>query len=200
MEARIKRTVVWLAILAMTALGVKACAGSTTTVEPTAVAVVIPTTTLEPQLPTTVPPTDTPAPPIETPAARAATATEEPASPTLAPPEDTPTPEPEATATPEEEPVAESSDNCIGCHQVEESHGDGNEYAHRYDGGNMPTGTDCTRTSSAAQMACLSTACTRTRLFLTADDVLPEELDANQGAVMIAGQRQLCPSFVLRRF
>ena len=32
---------------------------------------------------------------------------------------------------------------CISCHQVEEFHGDGNEYAHRYDGGEVPACTDC---------------------------------------------------------
>jgi hypothetical protein len=127
MQARIIRTVFWLIILAVTALGVKACAGSTSTPEPTAVAVLPPTTTPEPPLPTAVPPTDTAIPPTETPAPPTATPTEEPASPTpaasataTAEPEDTATPEPEDTPTPEPEAAADS-DNCIGCHTSQET-------------------------------------------------------------------------------
>ena len=32
---------------------------------------------------------------------------------------------------------------CVSCHQVNEFHGDGTEYAHRYDGGQIPACTDC---------------------------------------------------------
>jgi thiosulfate/3-mercaptopyruvate sulfurtransferase len=32
---------------------------------------------------------------------------------------------------------------CIACHQVTEFHGDGNEYQHRYDGGQVPSCLDC---------------------------------------------------------
>lgn len=127
MYARILRTAVWLLVIAVTALGVKACASSTPTVEPTAVAVLLPTTTPEPPLPTAIPPTDTAVPPTDTPAPP--TDTPKPASPTPIPAEDTPTPEPEDTATPESEDTATpesdeataSSDNCIACHTSQET-------------------------------------------------------------------------------
>ena len=32
---------------------------------------------------------------------------------------------------------------CVSCHQVQEFHGDGTQYAHRYDGGQVPACTDC---------------------------------------------------------
>jgi mono/diheme cytochrome c family protein len=131
MQVRIARTIFWLLILAVTALGVKACAGSKPSVEPTAVAVLPPTTTPIPPLPTSVPATDTPEPPPATATLvpPTATATEVPASPTPVPEEDTPTPEPkptappeeEAIATPEDEAVAGDSGNCVGCHTSQET-------------------------------------------------------------------------------
>ncbi len=131
MQVRITRTIVWVLILAATALGVKACAGSTPSVEPTEVAVLPPTTTPIPPLPTSVPATDTPEPPPATATLvpPTTTATEPPASPTAVPEEDTPTPEPEpsatpedeATATPEDEAVADDSGNCVGCHTSQET-------------------------------------------------------------------------------
>ena len=127
MVSRIISSIVYVGLLVVTAVAVKACTSSTPTVEPTAVAVVIPTTTPEPPLPTAVPPTETPIPPSPTPAPPTDTAV--PASPTAIPVEDTATPEPEDTAvpevedtpTPEEDDAVAGSDNCIACHTSQET-------------------------------------------------------------------------------
>jgi len=101
MNVRMVKILIYLAVLAVTGWGVKACSGETPTVEPTAVAVLPPTTTPEPPLPTSVPPTETPVPP----------------SPTPAPPTDTAVP---ATPTPEAE-VSAGSENCVACHTSQET-------------------------------------------------------------------------------
>lgn len=142
MISRIISTILYMGLLVITALATKACTSSAPTIEPTAVAVVIRTTTPEPPLPTAIPPTETSVPP--SPTAAPPTDTAVPASPTVEPedtatpePEDTATPEPEDTATPEpedtataeaadtptpeEEEAVAGSDNCIACHTSQET-------------------------------------------------------------------------------
>jgi outer membrane biosynthesis protein TonB len=134
MISRIISAILYVGLLMITALATKACTSSAPTIEPTAVAVVIQTTTPEPPLPTAIPPTETKVPPSPTPAPPTDTAV--PASPTAEPedtatpepedtatpePEDTATPEPEDTPTPEAEEATAGSDNCIACHTSQET-------------------------------------------------------------------------------
>ena len=116
MNVRMVKILIYLAILAVMGWGVKACSGETPKVEPTAVAVLPPTTTPEPPLPTPVPPTETPVPPSPTPApptdTPSPTDTAVPATPTPVPPQDTPTPEAEVSA---------GSENCVACHTSQET-------------------------------------------------------------------------------
>jgi hypothetical protein len=104
------KIVIYLVVLAVMGWGVRACTAETPIVEPTAVAVLPPTTTPEPPLPTPLPPTETPVPPSPTPAPPTDTAV--PPSPTPVPPEETPTPEAE---------VSVGSENCVACHTSQET-------------------------------------------------------------------------------
>jgi hypothetical protein len=116
MNVRMVKILIYLAALAVMGWGIRACSSEAPTVEPTAVAVLPPTTTPEPPLPTPVPPTETPVPPSPTPApptdTPSPTDTLVPASPTPVPPKDTPTPEAE---------VSVGSENCVACHTSQET-------------------------------------------------------------------------------
>jgi hypothetical protein len=133
---RLTKILLYLALLIISGLLVRACSAASPQPEPTRVVSLPPTTTPLPPLdlseqesPTVAAPTETAPAPSVTPVPAEDTATPEVEDTATPEPEDTPTLEPENTATPEAEDTATpeadtasaSSDNCVGCHTSQET-------------------------------------------------------------------------------